>query len=282
MIPKMSETVPWNSIRTFTHTMEKTMKNQVPVTFLMFTLALPATTLTQAALIEGSNRPDVLIGADDDNLENPEIQPPGTTANQSLDNADVLLGNGGNDVIIGLRGSDTMQGGPGRDILIGGLEAGTTSPKSDIMFGDAGNDIGIWAGGDGSDAFKGGPGIDALVFATVDRDGIVPILTEPVLGFPGGIPTANATGQNGFCTLEQVPDDSSLGYAFLVRFFSKAAGNALLATVRVDDDVEQVFCTSETAAEVTFADLREATPQFVEVFLEEVERINLTVAGIIR
>ncbi len=258
------------------------MKNQILATLLLFTLALPATTLTPAALIEGSNKSDVLIGADDDNLENPAIQPPGTAANQSLDNADILLGNGGNDVIIGLRGSDTMQGGLGRDILIGGLEGGTTSPKSDIMFGDAGNDIAIWAGGDGSDAFKGGLGIDALVFATVDRDGIVPILTEPVVGFPSGIPTANATGQNGFCTLEQVPEDNSLGYAFLVRFFSKAAGNALLATVRVDDDVEQVFCTSETAAEIAFADLRQATPQFVEVSLEEVEQINRMVAGIIR
>lgn len=258
------------------------MKNRSFATLLLFTLALPAMPTTQAALIEGGKRSDVLIGADDDNLENLEIQPAGTAANQSLDNADVLLGNGGNDILIGLRGSDTMLGGPGRDILIGGLEGGTTSPKSDVMLGEAGNDIAIWAGGDGSDAFKGGLGIDALVFATVDRTGIVPNLTEPVPGFPNGIPTANATGQNGFCTLEQIPAESSLGYAFLVRFFSKAAGNPLLATVRVDGGVEQVFCTSGTAAEVTFADLTEATPQFVEVFLEEVEVLNPTVSGIIR
>jgi len=79
------------------------------------------------------------------------------------------------------------------------------------MFGDAGNDISIWAGGDGSDAFQGGPGLDALVLATVDRDGIIPLLTDPVPGFPHGTPTANATGQNGFCTLEQIPGGSSLG-----------------------------------------------------------------------
>ncbi len=258
------------------------MKKQILVAFVLLTLASPVTTTTQAALIRGGNKADVLIGADDDNLDNPAIQPPGTVANQSLDNADVLLGREGNDVVIGLRGSDTMHGGPGNDILIGGLEGGTTSPKSDIMFGDGGNDISIWAGGDGSDAFVGGHGRDALVFATVDRDGIVPLLTEPVPGFPNGIPTANATGQNGFCTLEQVPEDNSLGYKFLVRFFTKAAGNALLVTVRVDDDVEQVFCTSETAAEVTFADLTEANPAFVEVSLQRVEEINSTVANIIR
>ena len=258
------------------------MKKQILTAFVLFTLASPVTTITQAALIEGSKKADVLIGADDDNVDNPEIQPPGTAANQSLDNADVLLGGEGNDVIIGLRGSDTMHGGAGNDILIGGLEAGTTNPKSDVMFGNGGNDTSIWAGGDGSDAFMGGHGRDALVFATVDRDGIVPTLTEPVPGFPNGIPTANGTGQNGFCTLEQVPEDNSLGYAFLVRFFTKAAGNALLATVRVGDDVEQVFCTSETEAEVTFADLTEANPEFVEVSLEEVEQVNRTVANIIR
>jgi len=142
--------------------------------------------------------------------------------------------------------------------------------------------VSIWAGGDGSDAFIGGHGRDALVFATVDRGGIVPILTDPVPGFPNGIPTANATGQNGFCTLEQIPEDTSRGFAFLVRFFTKAAGNALLATVRVGDDVEQVFCTSETEAEVTFADLTAANPEFVEVSLEEVDELNGRVASIIR
>jgi Ca2+-binding RTX toxin-like protein len=175
-----------------------------------------------------------------------------------------------------------LVGGPGRDILIGGLEAGTTSPKSDIVFGDEGNDINIWAGGDGSDAFMGGPGRDALVMANVDRNGIEPILGEPVPGFPNGLPSANATNQAGFCTLERVPDGDRFGYAFLVRFFSKLAGNALLATVRVDTDVEQVFCTSRDAASITFADLTEPDPQFVEVSLDDVDQLNHTVAQIIR
>ena len=259
------------------------MKKRILAALASFALASLATTTTQAALIEGTKKADVLIAGDDDNVDNPLIQPPGTVANQSLDNADVILGGLGNDIIVGLRGSDTLRGGPGRDILIGGLEGGTTGPKSDIVFGDEGNDVNIWAGGDGSDAFMGGPGLDALVMANVDRtNGLEPILSEPVPGFPNGLPTANATGQNGFCTLESIPDGSRLGYAFLVRFFSKAAGNALLATVRVDTEVEQVFCTSQNAAAITFTDLTEADPQFVEVSLEEVDKLNHTVAQIIR
>lgn len=258
------------------------MKTKMRIALVLLAVASAITVSTQAALIRGTNKADVLIGADDDNVANLVIQPAGTAANQSLENADVLLGNEGNDVIFGLRGSDTMHGGSGNDILVGGLEGGTANAKSDIMFGDGGNDVSIWAGGDGSDAFVGGPGRDALVLANVDRDGIVPLLSGPVNGFPNGVPTADATGQNGFCTLEQVADGSSLGYSLLVRFFTKAAGNALLATVRVDDDVEQVFCTSETTAAITYADLTAATPVFVEVSLAEVAQLNHTVANIIR
>jgi hypothetical protein len=258
------------------------MKTRIFTTLALLTLVSFVTTPTQAALLEGSTGADVLIGHDDDNVNNPVIHPPGTAANQSLDDADVLLGNRGNDVLIGLRGSDVIHGDAGNDIIIGGTEGGTNSPKSDIMYGGEGDDISIWAGGDGSDAFIGGPGRrDALVFATIDRVNNVPTLTEPVRGFPHGIPTATATGQNGFCTLERVPEDSELGYAFLVRFFSKANG-ALLVTVRVADDVEQVFCTSQSAAVPTFADLTDADPHFVEVTLDQVSRLNRTVGQIIR
>jgi hypothetical protein len=258
------------------------MKKQILTAIAILTLATLVHTTTQAALVEGTRKADVLIGGDDDNVDNPLVQPAGTVANQSLDNADVLVGDAGNDILVGLKGSDTLLGGPGRDILIGGLEAGTAGPKSDVIFGDEGNDINIWAGGDGSDAFMGGQGRDALVMANVDRNGLEPTLTDPVPGFPNGLPTANASGQAGFCTLERIPDAGRFGYAFLVRFFSKAAGNALLATVRVDADVEQVFCTSQNAAAITFADLTADDPQLAEVSLDEVDQLNHTVAQIIR
>jgi hypothetical protein len=245
---------------------------------LLSTVAGP-TQPAQAALEEGGGRGQVLIGRDDDNLNNPVIQPANVAANQSLNNTDVLNGQGGNDILIGLLGSDVLHGGPANDILIGGTEQGVT-PNSDIIFGDPGNDINIWAGGDGSDAFIGGPGVDAQIFGTIDRDARnVPTLTGEARGYPAGVPTANVSGQGGFCTLERV-DDPSLGYQFLVRFFVRATGN-LAVTVRVAD-VEQVFCTSQAGGAITYADLRQENPEFVEVSLDQVKYLNRTVAAIIR
>ena len=247
--------------------------------------AVVAATVTAApsfaAHLEGTGRGDLLIGRDDDNVDDPTIQPPGTVANQSLDNADILVGRGGNDVLIGRAGSDTLLGGPGNDILIGGIEGGTR-PNSDVQLGDSGNDIAVWAGGDGSDHFDGGLGQkDALVFGTIDRDANrLPTIKAVETRFADtGVPTANVSGQGGFCTLERVSDPER-GIDFLVRFFSRSSG-ALLVTVRTRD-VEQLFCTTQAGGGITFADLTAPTPTLVEIPLDEVERLNQDVALIIR
>ena len=234
---------------------------------------------TQAALQQGGSGPQVLIGADDDNVNNPTIQPPGVPANQSLNNTDVLLGGGANDILIGLLGDDVLIGGPGNDILIGGPE-GSGPPNSDVILGGPGNDVAIWQAGDGSDAFIGGADFDALVFGTMDRDPTnVPVLTGRAPGFPNGLPTANVSGQGGFCTIER-PEDPAIGYNFLVRFFVRATG-ALAVTIRVSE-VEQVFCTSAAGGDITFADLTDENPEFVVVSPERVELLNGIVARIIR
>ena len=233
-----------------------------------------------AAFVAGRGGPDVIIGPDNDNPANPLIQPPGTAANQSLNNTDIQRGGGGNDVLIGLLGSDVQLGEGGDDILVGGTEQFVT-PNSDIQFGGPGDDVSLWAPGDGSDFFEGGPGRDAQVFGVIDRDASnVPTLTGRAPGFPRGIPTANVTGSPGFCTLVEVPADSGLGYEFLVRFFVRATG-ALAVTIRLVD-VEQVFCTSQAGGQVIFADLRRAHPQFEAVSLDQVEHLNPLVRRIIR
>lgn len=250
-------------------------------TAMAFGLALHAPT-TQAAELVGSGRSDVLIGIDDDNQNDPEIQPAGVVANQSLNNADALVGGGGNDLLIGMLGSDLLLGGPGSDVLIGGIEGGT-QPNSDIQIGGSGDDVAIWAGGDGSDLFDGGRGRrDALVFGSIDRDpNNVPVIS-PAEGRHAqtGLPSANVSGQGGFCTLEAVQDPIGRGFQFLVRFFSKATRN-LLATVRVRD-VEQVFCTAPNTAAITFADLTEPNPEFVEIAPDAVQSVNRDVARMIR
>ena len=252
------------------------------MTALALGLALHASTI-QAAVLVGGVRSDVLIGSDDDNLDDAEIQPEGVAANQSLNNADTLIGAKGDDVLIGMLGSDVLIAGPGDDVLIGGIER-TSQPNSDIQLGEGGNDVAIWQGGDGSDLFDGGTGRrDALVFGTIDRD---PLTNVPVLSpadgkrADTGVPTADVSGQGGFCTLEAVADPEARGFEFLVRFFSKANGN-LLVTVRTRD-VEQVFCTTETGAGITFADLTDSYPDFVEIAPDAVEGLNADVAQMIR
>ncbi len=227
---------------------------------------------------------DVLIGQDDDNEANPLIQPIAPPPNQSLNNADVLQGAGGCDVLIGLLGNDVLDGGPGGDVLIGGTEQFDPDGfgNKDVMLGGAGNDTNIWAPGDGSDAFLGGSGDrDAQVFGLIDRDGAnVPVLT-PVFGkfSDTGLPTADVTGSPGFCRLEDV-QQTDLGFDYLVRFFVRASGN-LAVTIRLKD-VEQVFCTSEAGGQITYADLTAEFPQFVVVSAAEAEALNRTVGQIIR
>jgi hypothetical protein len=252
-------------------------------TALALGLALQSAPI-HAAFIVGANQSDVLVGADDDNQNDPEIQPAGVTANQGLNNADTLIGKRGDDVLIGMLGSDVLLGGLGDDILIGGIER-ASQPNSDIQLGDAGNDTAIWQGGDGSDLFDGGPGPrDALVFGTID---LVPDTNFPELSpvegkhARTGIPTANVSQQRGFCTLEAVAEPEDRGFEFLVRFFSKNSPNPLLVTVRVRD-VEQVFCTAENTAAITFADLTARKPDFVEVAPGAVRDLNADVALMIR
>jgi hypothetical protein len=235
---------------------------------------------SEAALLERGDGANVVIGKDDDNTDNPKIQPAGTAANQSLNNTDVISSGGGNDVLIGLLGSDVMRGEDGRDILVGGTEQ-FSQPNSDVMFGGSGNDTSVWAPGDGSDAFLGAQGLDAQVFGVIDRDANnVPTLSGPVPGFPRGVPTAEVTDSPGFCTLERIGERNSLNYDFLVRFFVRSTG-ALAVTIRVED-TEQVFCTSEAGGAITFADLTQDNPEFEEVSLGEVRALNPDVRRIIR
>jgi Ca2+-binding RTX toxin-like protein len=237
---------------------------------------------SEAGVQVGTSSADVLIGRDDDNKTNPAIQPaePADLADQSLDNTDVLLGKNGDDVLIGLLGSDVLDGGPGNDILIGGTEQGNT-PNSDTMIGGDGNDIALWRGGDGSEAFLGGRGVDALIFGNIDKDANnVPVLS-PATGRHAktGLPTADVTNQGGWCELEKVTDPD-FGYDFLVRFFVRATGR-LAVTLRTSE-VEQVFCTSVAGGAITFADLTQPDPAFVNVTLDDVRALNATVAKIIR
>jgi RTX calcium-binding nonapeptide repeat (4 copies) len=235
----------------------------------------------QAALVEAGDGPQLLIGRDDDNIGNVDIQA-GAAANQSLDRADIIQAGKGNDVIFGLNGNDVIDGGQGEDIILGGPDGGAAPggpPNSDVMFGGPGDDVNLWAPGDGSETFIGGPGLDAIVFGTTDRDAAGARLPTPLFGVPGfpqGIPTADVSGQPQHCTVERSP---SPGFDYLVRFRGPT-GN-LIVTVRVSE-VEQVFCSSKERTGIAFADLTLPLPAFVDVSQPEVETLNPLVAAMIR
>jgi hypothetical protein len=242
--------------------------------------------LVQAARIEGGKGPQLLIGRDDDNIDNADIQA-GAAANQSLNRTDIIEGGPGNDVIFGLNGNDVIDGGPGRDIILGGPDGGAAPggpPNSDIMFGGPDDDVNLWAPGDGSEAFIGGPGLDAVVFGGTDREAVpdpktgvqLPTLLFGVEGFPQGIPTADVSGLPQHCTVEPSP---SPDYNYVVRF--RGPTNNIIVTVRVKE-VEQFFCPSENGAGIAFADLTLPSPAFVDVSQDEVETLNPLVAAMIR
>jgi hypothetical protein len=250
-------------------------------------LILASAQRTDAALLEGGNGPQLLIGFDDDNQANAAIQA-GVVANQSLNRTDILDGGRANDVMFGLNGNDVMDGGPGDDIILGGPDGGAAPggpPNSDIMFGGPGNDVNLWAPGDGSEAFIGGPGVDAIIFGATDREAVAdpstgvrfPSLFFGVAAFPQGIATADVSGLGNFCSIEASP---SPGYEYLVRFRSIATRN-IIVTVRVRE-VEQVFCTSESGAAIAFANLTGPSPAFDEVSLQEIQILNPLVGAMIR
>jgi len=240
----------------------------------------------QAAGAKGRHEPQLLIGRDDDNINNVNVQA-GAAANQSLNRTDVISGGPANDVIFGLNGDDVIDGGPGSDIILGGPDGGAAPggpPNSDIMFGGPDDDVNLWAAGDGSEAFLGGPGTDALVFGATDRQTVadpqtgvkLPALLFGVAGFPQGIPTADVSGQPQHCTVEPSPLPN---YDFLVRF--RGPTNNIIVTVRVRD-VEQVFCTSANGGAIAFADLTLPSPAFVDISRLDTETLNPLVAAMIR
>ena len=178
-------------------------------------------------------------------------------------------GGNGDDVMIGLLGSDTMHGGTGRRRDRRRHRAGHAAEQRHHVWRRRATTSRIWRGGDGSDAFIGGRGRDALVLGAIDRDAFnIPVIVPATGRYQKtGLPTADVTGQNGFCTLEDVRDQD-LGYDFLVRFFVKSTG-ALAVTIRVAD-VEQVFCTSRDRRSDHVRGPPRPSPAFVEVSLDEV------------
>ena len=219
---------------------------------------------TSSALVQpGTPGKDITFGLDNDNANNTFIQPAGVTAKQHMDGTDVLFGRANDDLLVGNLGGDTLLGGTGSDILIGGPEKFAT-PNSDVLIGDWGNDINVWAPGDGSDAFTGDQGYDTMIFAPFVNDGGKPLFTW---NHGRKVPRVDIDNQAAFsCTIVPVPASQRLGFQFLVRF---NVNGTPAVTVR-QRNVEKVFCPSPLDGKAQVADLTAEHPAFHDVALNQV------------
>lgn len=166
----------------------------------------------------GTPRKDVHIGQDDDNADNPLIQPPGVQAPQHMSDADVLFGRDNDDLLIGNRGSDTLLGGADEDVLIGGPDGGG-QPSSDVLVGDTGDDVAVWSPGDGNDGFVANEDYDTAIFAPIvlNGDGSVALHRADSRQLP---PATIDAQHNLSCQLVAVPAAADFGYQYLVRLFA--------------------------------------------------------------
>ena len=240
----------------------------------MAAVALAATSVVGSAglsadalLAPGTPAKDVHIGLDNDNADNPFIQPPGVSAKQHMDNTDVLVGRGNDDLLVGNLGGDTLLGNGGSDIMIGGPE-NFTAPNSDVLLGEGGDDVNIWAPGDGSDAFVGHTGHDTMIFAPFIKDTAGALRLEHFRGRQ--IPRVDIDGSPQFsCSILGVPADEELGFDFLVRF---NVNDVPAVTVR-QEAVESVYCPSPDEGKALVADLTEDQPTFRPIRLTRVRGV---------
>ena len=216
---------------------------------------------------------------------------------QSLQAGDALIGTDESDLLIGAIGIDVLIGNGDDDVLIGGTEDFNPFNR-DRGFGGDGDDVFIWAPGDGNDFFDGGEGSDVLMLGVIgelrDADGseagapffnVSPPTANGSQDFDGifidpsnGLPIVNVAGGPGFCSVVDGSTDSAeqdelnaLGLDHLVRFTLRgpAADSSNPDTgLRIAMHIlntEFLVCGSETAGELVVLDLTTSPPTPVDV-----------------
>ncbi len=237
-------------------------------------------------------------GTDNNSINNAIVQPQpdalsGGGRDQSQQFGDVLHGTNNHDVLVGRLGIDVLFGSDGDDVLIGGTEDFNPLNR-DRAFGEHGNDVFMWAPGDGSDYFNGGPGHqDVLmfgplgeqaagsadpVFAVQTDQNFDPLYLDPVTG----LPVMNVSGSPGFCEVIDASTSTaaadalaSLGLDHLVRFVIRGLADSFAAGSQSDDngvrvtihtkDVEYLVCTTRSGGQVEVLDLTATPPKVAQI-----------------
>lgn len=216
---------------------------------------------------------------------------------QSLQFGDTLIGTADADLLTGGLGIDIIAGGAGDDVLIGGTEDFNPLNR-DRAFGGDGDDVFVWAPGDGNDFFNGGSGIDVLMMGVIgetrDADGntlsapffnVSPPNTAGSQDFDGvfvdpssGLPIVDVAGGPGFCEIVDGSADATeaselaaLGLDRLVRFFLRAPAadptnpDTGLRIAMHLQSTEFLVCGSQTAGVIEVFDLRTIPATRVDV-----------------
>jgi hypothetical protein len=232
---------------------------------------------------------DLQIGADNNNVDNPFVQPEdpalsGGGRDQTLDDGDSLLGGRKADIQIGLLGIDVIDGDRGNDVQIGGPDPGGNN--ADRAFGGPGSDVFLWQPGDGSDFFDGGSQADAVAFGNI-------VLDEPedpndpnerplpAIDPHTGLPAIDVTNVGGFCEVIDgyEPDDAAaleeLGLDHLVKFFARGTADAFEAGDQNEDNglrvtlhlvgVEYAVCAVREGGAIEVFDLRVSPPAVIGI-----------------
>ena len=266
---------------------------------------LAASTGAWAAM--GGALPQVLIGTDQNNFDNPFVQPQdpalaGGGRDQTLQFGDTLFGGPASNLLVGLLGTDILVGGERDDVIVGGPEHFNPSNR-DRAFGGPGNDLFLWSPGDGSDQFQGGAGLDAVAFGLLGElddngDLFFGVSTDQQAGDlffdpATGLPLMDVTNSPGFCNVidSSTPGASAaefeaIGADRLVQFVIRGLANSFEAGTQDADnglrvtlhlqDVEFLICASRDGGAIEAFDLRTEPPTPInlsEIPLRSVQQI---------
>lgn len=216
---------------------------------------------------------------------------------QSLQGGDALTGTEDADLLIGALGIDVLFGNGGDDVLIGGTEDFNPLNR-DRGFGGTGDDVFVWAPGDGNDFFDGGDDIDVLMLGVIgeQRDANGDTTAAPYFNVnppsgPGsqdfdgiftnessGLPIVNVANGPGFCEVVDGSTDAAeqaeldaLGLDHIVRFILRGPAADLgnpdtgLRIAMHILDTEFLVCGSQTLGEIVVLDLTTSPPTAVDV-----------------
>ena len=226
---------------------------------------------------------------------------------QSLQAGDAINGSEQADLLVGALGIDVLLGNGGHDILIGGTEDFNPFNR-DRAFGGEGDDVFVWAPGDGNDFFDGGEGNDVLMLGLIgeQRDdngntaGAPFFSVNPPTGdgsqdFDGiyidpssGLPIVDIGGGPGFCEVVDGSNNqaeqaelSALGLDHLVRFILRGPASdvsnpdtGLRIAVHLTN-TEYLVCGGTTAGEIIALDLTTSPPTPVDISVLPTQAFSL-------